>query len=437
LSYKDSNCPAKLHILTCGSFLTDEHSHAPNPEKVTARKIISQGKELAKESRLATNTGILDRMRTLTSAENLDGVHLGSTNNLKRRLRYTRFQTFGHSNLGDSLGELQLPASFQKNLREERFLLYDNHGNDNRMLIFATDDALDKLSYCKTWLVDGTFKTCPNLFGQLYTIHGLFRDTVAIPFVFAYLPGKSQGIYAEFFRKVRQHTHGEPELIISDFEIAAINACRDQFMRTTEMGGCLFHLTQSIFRRIQGNPEVYERYRANTPDGAKVRKALRSIGALAFLRTAEVWPTFSLLRGQFAMGDSVREIFSYFQENYLGYDFNDVRFPIPFWNVRERFLSAQPRTNNQKEGWHYRFKNMHSKSNPTMETSLQMIQKEELHWYQECQKILGGIVPRKKKKSIQIETRLENIMKGEDRDYKDKIEFLGAIQQCLHEFVRE
>ena len=39
--------------------------------------------------------------------------------------------------------------------------------------------------------IDGTFKSCPKYFYQLYTIHGL-RNGHFIPLVYALLPGKSE-----------------------------------------------------------------------------------------------------------------------------------------------------------------------------------------------------------------------------------------------------
>ena len=108
------------------------------------------------------------------------------------------------------------------------------------------------------WLIDGTFKTSPALFYQLYTIHGV-HGGVVVPFVYVYMPGKSEELYTELFTAVRNKTYGEPEIIISDFEKAAINAAKNVFP-ATEFFGCLFHLTQNIFRHIQQTPEVLARY---------------------------------------------------------------------------------------------------------------------------------------------------------------------------------
>ncbi|CAG7819731.1 unnamed protein product [Allacma fusca] len=114
------------------------------------------------------------------------------------------------------------------------------------MLIFATADSLDKLAYCETWLVDGTFKSCPPQFSQIYSIQGIYRNSYSVPLVYAYLPGKDYECYLEFFGVVRRNVPGEPASIISDFELAAINACKETFI-ATELNGCLFHMTQKKF----------------------------------------------------------------------------------------------------------------------------------------------------------------------------------------------
>ena len=57
---------------------------------------------------------------------------------------------------------------------------------------------------------------------------------------------------------VRNKTYGEPEIIISDFEKAAMNAAMNVFP-ATEFFGCLFHLTQNVFRHIEQVPEVLAR----------------------------------------------------------------------------------------------------------------------------------------------------------------------------------
>ena len=58
----------------------------------------------------------------------------------------------------------------------EEFLLFDSGADDNnRILIFASAIDVNRLSRCSTWLMDGTFKTSPDIFYQLWVLHGLYR----------------------------------------------------------------------------------------------------------------------------------------------------------------------------------------------------------------------------------------------------------------------
>ena len=57
----------------------------------------------------------------------------------------------------------------------EHFIL---PSDKNDMIIFTTQANLAFLSQCKTLYVDGTFKTCPTLYAQLYNIQGLYAGYV-------------------------------------------------------------------------------------------------------------------------------------------------------------------------------------------------------------------------------------------------------------------
>ena len=72
-------------------------------------------------------------------------------------------------------------------------------GDHERMFIFASELGLQCLAESKHWYTDGTFKVSPELFFQLYTIHGQQRGSI-FPCVFGLLPNKT-----------RQHTEGFSE----------------------------------------------------------------------------------------------------------------------------------------------------------------------------------------------------------------------------------
>lgn len=74
--------------------------------------------------------------------------------------------------LPQNLGDLQIPPRYSVTLADEPFFLAEFGQGNNRGLIFSTRANLQMLSRSRHWYADGTFKTAPMLFEQLYTIHG-------------------------------------------------------------------------------------------------------------------------------------------------------------------------------------------------------------------------------------------------------------------------
>ena len=65
------------------------------------------------------------------------------------------------------------------------------------------------LAASQVWLADGTFKTAPALFGQVYVIHGLrggpelIEDGHLLPSLFALLPNKTQDTYMRMWQQIQ------------------------------------------------------------------------------------------------------------------------------------------------------------------------------------------------------------------------------------------
>ncbi|KAF0985453.1 hypothetical protein HZS_6942 [Henneguya salminicola] len=72
------------------------------------------------------------------------------------------------------------------------------------------------LSANRNWYCDGTFKSTPNLFYQLYTIHVLYKTT-SIPVVYCLLLSKTTMIYTELFSVIRNHVNQYPHVQGSNF----------------------------------------------------------------------------------------------------------------------------------------------------------------------------------------------------------------------------
>ena len=143
---------------------------------------------------------------------------------------------------------------------------------------------------------------------------------------------------------MEQLTHGgSPDTIMIDFEQACISAIPNVFPNSS-VGGCLFHLCKSIFRRVQANGLQQEYL-----DDDNFRTNIRMIAALAFVPTADIIQSFDAL-AQHCVGNE-QPILDYFENNYIG-EFRrgrrrPPRFPHAMWNIHTSTSYARPSTHEQ------------------------------------------------------------------------------------------
>jgi hypothetical protein len=117
-------------------------------------------------------------------------------------------------------------------------------------LIFATDEQVDILQDTEDLLVDGTFKVVPEIFYQLFIIHGVFRDHV-VPLIYALLRRKNAETYQYLITEILNIApRWSPRTIMLDFEQASMGAFQAAFPNAL-LSGCYFHLRQSIHRKLQ------------------------------------------------------------------------------------------------------------------------------------------------------------------------------------------
>ncbi|CAB4436267.1 unnamed protein product [Rhizophagus irregularis] len=100
-----------------------------------------------------------------------------------------------------------------------------------------------------SWMVRLRIKTVPRIFYQLYTIHGSVgaeENSRILPLVYVLMSGKSKELYQVLFQNLIEFAEENnisltPSKILTDFEIAAINASNEEFPGVINKG-CLFHL---------------------------------------------------------------------------------------------------------------------------------------------------------------------------------------------------
>lgn len=282
---KAKECPARaISLAAAGGEITvvkgDEqspHSHPPNREEANAVKVVSNLKRLSQQHPGMPPAQILrDQLTSVPS-----GVlsQLPERENLKKMMRRERRRDLPKNPV--RLSELgNIPERFTKTLLGENFLLFDSHDDSDsdssdtdgegeqpdrhRVIIFGTRRNLELLGRSVIWFLDGTFKVCPGLFVQIFTISGLVKRTktngeeeaLAVPLVYSFLTSKKEEHYGQVLKEVisaareQQVPFTEPARAMSDFELAILNSIKEA-LPVSEMQCCFFHLGQSMYRKVR------------------------------------------------------------------------------------------------------------------------------------------------------------------------------------------
>ena len=170
-------------------------------------------------------------------------------------------------------------------------------------------------------------------------IHALV-DKSAVPLVYVLMVDKSEKSYLRVFQKLRElRPNLNPLSVMSDYEKASQNAISHVFPNT-QLIGCLFHLGQSLWKKVQ-SLHLDNLYR----DDENIRIHIRMLLALSFVPLQDVPLAFETLAD-----DSPQEIVAlldYWEDNYVGRQRRNKRaqprYPISIWNVRNRVTDGLPR----------------------------------------------------------------------------------------------
>ncbi|KFD69465.1 hypothetical protein M514_18337 [Trichuris suis] len=132
-----------------------------------------------------------------------------------------------------TLAEVHVPEELQRTLDGDLFLAKDPVVGEDRILLFTTRTNVDKLAHAPVCIMDGTFKTAPTVFYQIYIIHAPVGSRI-FPLVYALMSGKSQALYKRLFEDLvdiaeEYELRLNPQVIMTDLELAAVNAAKSEF----------------------------------------------------------------------------------------------------------------------------------------------------------------------------------------------------------------
>ena len=349
---KRSTCKARVKVLNDQIIeRINDHTHAPNQTKVEVAKTRTTMKRRAETSIDAPQRIISEGLAQASPAV---AVNLPRIENVRRTIRRYRENNPGlPANPQNRAGIPVIPNDLQTTTDGNQYLLHDSGvGDANRIIMFATNQALDLLRQSDHWFCDGTFSVSPAIFFQVYTIHAICNGKV-IPCVFSLLPNKTGPTYDRLFQEIDNHMNGHvPTDILFDFEQAAMNGARHVFPGII-VKGCFFHLCKNIWKKNQENglAVLYE-----TDDEFSL--LMRMISALAFVPEVDLPQAFYDIEMEIRNNynnNGIDVILDYFEDTYIGRQRRGrprgtPMFPINAWNMVDRTQDELPRTNNHIEG---------------------------------------------------------------------------------------
>ncbi|KAF7637780.1 MULE domain-containing protein [Meloidogyne graminicola] len=416
--------------------VTKQHNHGPSPTRIELARIKDRINIAATNSTLSARALV---NRQLAGISDKAKTELPKLKNLEKTVGRKRFANGQHVPVPHTLSEICIPEQLQKTktVLQENFLLADTGPEDNeRIIMFASRTDLARLATCDVWVCDGTFWSAPALFYQIWIVHGRFRQSAVLPFVYCLLPSKKKECYKKalnlLLSKIDEiNARARPKMINIDFEKGEEQAFRE-LIPSAMLHGCYFHYKQAIWRKIQALG-WQAKYQDEAEEG--FRNQLKMFAALTFVDEAHVRDWFRQLAHIFldvygnADADSPFVAFIvYMERTWIGSELIPARFPISMWNNRNITLDQMPRTTNDAESWHNVFSSIFHRHSPNPYNLLRALLDEQVRVDARAVRILSGeVIPQfSRPEYARANARLLNILKSEALD---PIEYLTA---CSH-----
>ncbi|XP_053202906.1 uncharacterized protein LOC128387687 [Panonychus citri] len=413
----------KLHD---GKFtINSDHIHEPDKAKVIQRHQHNIIKEKVIEN--PTETGL--------------NIYTSSTQSLRDKLNTSDDQiasaikpfisvqpTISRSKLSmvpklpASREEINLPNDMKVLPNGQNFLIADE-GEGDRILVFGSFKSFQRLAEADNIYMDGTFKSCPKLFYQIYTIHVMINKLM-VPVIYCLLPDKRNRTYERLFEIIENYAnyHGiifKPKTFSIDFEIAVISTIKKKYPEA-QITGCMFHFAQCIRRKV-GNLGLTNRCQQR--DDNRYTKTIKRLQSLPLIKYQDLAEVFEIVVAEAPEDNEMDALLEYFYDNF----FKDAaRFPNDIWNHSS---NNGPRTTNHIEGWHNLLNNSIKVAHPNLWIFIKKIMSQNI--YQETKlatHLSGQPVLKRNKKREAIEKRFDDLKNQYNSNEITAIRYLDLIK---------
>ncbi|XP_031342271.1 uncharacterized protein LOC116170185 [Photinus pyralis] len=420
-------CKARLHTQN-GEVIKqlNDHSHDSSSVGVEVATVITTIKRRA-ESTVENTVQVINQC--IGNLSQAGQAAIPNTAALRKVIRRKRNEIHNAPLDPAVLGDLVIPDAYKvyrsEGAVEENFLLHDSGRNDNnRILIFGRETWIQYLQSAQTWFVDGTFSIAPRLFAQVYVIMAKKLGGVH-PILYALLPNKQRATYVQMFEAIKNLSPNlHPNSVSCDFESAAISAISECFPDTA-IRGCFFHLAKNMKKHLtdMGFVALYN-------NDAEFALKAKMVISLVFVPLDDL-DGFVEELGQ-ELPQELQPLLDWFEDNYMGRlnrRGNGRRrplFPPETWNLYDRVLNDQDRTNNHVEAAHRRIQTELGVHHPTtwkFIDGLRKVQKNRDTYYEQL--VAGNSAPPKLRKYRMADERIKSIVS--QYHIRDKIEYLRGL----------
>ncbi|CAF3438922.1 unnamed protein product [Rotaria socialis] len=315
---RDTKCGAVVHLILDTRLFIDtnsvNHNHLPNRFGMK-RKCLNQkiGDRIAIEPTSVLK--IIERVYAEANLTDEEQLHIRLPKTVANTFYKRRSRRYpSHPKTQD----FDIPDFYRKAFRGEDLIIYDSNKEqyEGRLLMFSTPKLLSALFNCDSILCDGTFKTRPLLFQQVYVVMGKYHGET-IPLLWCLTSCRTQSVYDAIYKRLKKiakqmQMEWKMTQCMMDFERAVMNSFQEAFSNI-DLKCCWYHLVQSLWRKIQklGLTVPYE-------TDPLVNSWLRQFMALPLISKGLINDALQLLKDTVPSNDNKYQKFiQYFEKEYM------------------------------------------------------------------------------------------------------------------------
>ena len=166
-----AGCPAKATSEGSSVVVRRDHDHPPNLAQSTTAQAIEGMRKRARDESTSINVIYDDQLEVRLAKER---ILLTCWHNCQALSQSGHVSTDPDMNilqltLPIHRRDVSLSGRYTKTCSGEDFLLVDD-GDDDKIMIFATEENLRLMAEADAFFIDGTFSTCPSLFYQVFHV---------------------------------------------------------------------------------------------------------------------------------------------------------------------------------------------------------------------------------------------------------------------------